>query len=135
MAFYDILLAKQLAGSGGGGGGGGDAWLGMKIATITVTNTLPEGATLNSVEIDGKFYVNGNGSVSYYVPSDSITTYQVPYVEGKRSVLYQAHDPISGLLSGSYDEGSTCSGGVSWDSDDYSWIITGDGSMNIHWIY
>lgn len=34
MGFYDILLAKQLAGSGGGGGGSSD----FSTATVTITN-------------------------------------------------------------------------------------------------
>ena len=111
MALYDILLAKQLAGSGGGGGGGNpntvqtitgtlaNPWgdvdpdeLGAKLESLDASaNITIDASALGAGEINSR--MNGN-SVSVYtngasIPSDSAsdaTAYVVSWLHGSLTI-------------------------------------------------
>ena len=77
MAFYDILLAKQLAGSGGGGGGGGD----FSTATVTITVSGPISFDNCPVLVsEAEFGINA--CMGAYMPQSEVSIVTVPLYKG-----------------------------------------------------
>lgn len=110
MGFYDILLAKQLAGSGGGGGGSSD----FSIATVTVSSTtVLEGLFLFILTTD----MGAPYNMIYPETELSEGEYQVPLYKG-------------GCIFYVTTQGVTVSGNIE-AIDDGVYFISGDGTFTI----
>ena len=129
------------------GGGSSDGFDGFHTATITITGmTYPsEDATpVDSVAVvasvyyyneDGQYY--DNYAQFYFCPVNGTTSFELPLKEGYSHMVLDifGDSDNDGRLYMCDASSSSCSGNISYDNENYHFIVTGDGSINILWGY
>ena len=128
--------------AGGGGGGGGDE-SDFSVAEIAVKFNVPEGFSITGAEneyvqfsYDGAKY-NGNDvmystRMSAY-PIDGICTFNVIMYKNKAyfATPFPLYDIEGYDLVMDYDS-EVCTGGIAYDSELETFVVTGDGTYEIN---
>lgn len=141
-----------LGANSGGGGGGGTSPFEEQYGvagwyTVEITFQLPEGASGSLEEASVAASINiydmedanilmiaNEQELSTLLISDNKCTLHIPYLTGNENG--KSTFSLNGVYTSNNayigdDAGSTCSGGVEFDSDNSWYNVTGDGSITL----